>query len=357
MTQSCLNQRQNRLSGRWRKMRQKWKREKSLGFFYVSAPTASTTSNRLVAAMACKLDWDLRHLDLDQAFIQSKWDTEIVSILPLGSGRLSRKVGQLKALYGLKQSGRSWYKLPPSTLVECDFEQCLVDPSVFRLILNGAVVAMLVVHVDGIKIAATKEVTDSVVGDHKGFPTKHLREVIWYMGREYKRGREQGTLENSQTQFIRNIVERFGITKTSPIHVSPSLDFGPMSDEDPVVDARYHEMVGSLMWTANQTRSDIANAVRAVARFSYDPKQVHVKAARKTIEYLSATAHLGLTFRRRSELDNVQLEYDMETCVDAEYAHRADDRRSVLGVAVCCGSTLECGFLGRRSASPYRLQR
>ena len=41
--------------------------------------------------------------------------------------------------------------------------------------LNDAVVAMLVVHVDDIKIAATEEVTDSVVADlNKRFPTKHL---------------------------------------------------------------------------------------------------------------------------------------------------------------------------------------
>ena len=46
-------------------------------YFDTFAPTASTTSNRLVAAMACKLDWDLRHLDVDQAFIQSELDTEI----------------------------------------------------------------------------------------------------------------------------------------------------------------------------------------------------------------------------------------------------------------------------------------
>ena len=70
-----------------------------------------------------------------------------------------------KALHGLKQSGRSWYKLLSSTLVECGFEQCLVDLCVFRLMLNNAVVAMLVVHVDDIKIAGTKEVTDSVVAD------------------------------------------------------------------------------------------------------------------------------------------------------------------------------------------------
>ena len=94
----------------------------------------------------------------------------------------------------------------------------------------------------------------------------------------------------------------------------------------------------------NQTRPDIANAVRAVARFSHDPKEAPVKAARKIIEYLSAAAHLGLTLRKDSKLEDVQLEYDLETYVDADYAHKADDRRSVSGVAVCCGGTLVSWF-------------
>ena len=98
------------------------------------------------------------------------------------------------------------------------------------------------------------------------------------------------------------------------------------------------------MWIANQTRPDTANAVRAVARVSHDPKEVHVKAARKIIEYLSATAHLGLTFRKDSKLEDVQLEYDWETYVEADNAYKADDRRSVSGVAVCCGGTLVAWF-------------
>ena len=107
------------------------------------------------------------------------------------------------------------------------------------------------------------------------------------------------------------------------------------------MDASYHEM-GSLMWITNQTRLDIANAVRAVVRFSHDPQEVHVKAANnwKIIEYLSAMAHLGLTFRKDSKLEDVQLDYDLETYVDGYYAHKADGRRSVSCVAVCCGGTL-----------------
>ena len=53
-----------------------------------------------------------------------------------------------------------------------------------------------------------------------------------------------------------------------------------------MVDVPFREIVESLMWIANQTRPDI------------------------------------------------------ETYVDADYAHKAEDRRSVSGVAVCCGGTL-----------------
>ena len=137
--------------------------------------------------------------------------------------------------------------------------------------VNDEVIAMLVVHVDDIKIAATKEITDSVVSNlNKRFPATHLGEATWFMGIEYKRDREKGTLEISQTRFIRNVVERFGITKTSSIPASPSLDLRHVSNEKPAADANYREMVGSLIWITNSTRQDIVNAVRAVAR----PKDV-----------------------------------------------------------------------------------
>ena len=60
------------------------------------------------------------------------------------------------------------------------------------------------------------------------------------------------------------------------------MDLRHVREEEAVVDVPLREIVGSLMWIANQTRPDIANAVRAVARFSHDPKPIHYKAARKT---------------------------------------------------------------------------
>ena len=84
--------------------------------------------------------------------------------------------------------------------MECGFEQCLVDPGVFRLIAAGEVVATMIFHVDDIKIAATEEAPELVVSAlNQRFPTKHIGEVECYIGIEYKRDQEKGTSDISQT--------------------------------------------------------------------------------------------------------------------------------------------------------------
>ena len=54
--------------------------------------------------------------------------------------------------------------------------------------VNDELIAMLMVDVNYIKIAATKDITDSVVAYlNQRFLTKNLGEIVWYMDSEYKR--------------------------------------------------------------------------------------------------------------------------------------------------------------------------
>ena len=146
-------------------------------------------------------------------------------------------------------------------------------------------------------------------------------------------------LWTSQTQFIQSVLNRFGVSKSSPIPATPYFNLSHVSKEETVVNIPLREIVGSPMWTANQTRPDIANAVRAVTRFFHDPKPIHYNAAQKILEYLDATSDLGLTFRRDSDLESVQMDFDLETYAVAVFAHKAQDRRPISGIAVCCWST------------------
>ena len=93
------------------------------------------------------------------------------------------------------------------------------------------------------------------------------------------------------------------------------------------------------MWIASQTRPDISNAVRAVTRDSHEPKRSHRKAAQKILNYLLETAHLTLKFKQDSSVDVGTLVY-----VDADFASRAIDRRSVLGAMVFVAAMFVVGI-------------
>ena len=120
------------------------------------------------------------------------------------------------------------------------------------------------------------------------------------MGCAFRRDREAGTIEISQESYIRSVLERFNFCRTRSIPASPANDYRSVKEDEDAGDVPFREVVGSLMWIANQTRPDISNAVRAVARHSHEPKKSHWKAAQN---YLLETAHLTLKFNKEATVD------------------------------------------------------
>lgn len=327
-------------------------------FFETHAATPAASSIRSVAAIACVLDLDLNHFDVEQAFVQSKLDSEVFMRLPPGCGPRSGEVVKLnKSLYGLKQASRQWQKRLTTEMTEIGFEQCLADPCVFRMMTRNELLAIVVVHVDDLMIAAVPGVCDVVFSAmEKVLPIKNLEELSVYNGVQVTRDRTNGILEMSQSKFIRSILQRFDISRSSAIPASPFVDLRGVNEERSVKELPFREVVGCLMWVANQTRPDIANAVRAVARFSHEPKRTHWRAALKVLEYLNETQELGLRFHKDGDsVEGVEmsvfsdiLDVAVDDClgvyVDADYANSAVDRRSVSGAAVIIAGSAVAWF-------------
>ena len=80
------------------------------------------------------------------------------------------------------------------------------------------------------------------------------------------------------------------------------------------------------------TRLDITNAVRAVARYTYEPTERLWQAIMKIMLYLNGTKSLGIASVRGSGLS-------LNVNADADYANKDNDRRSISGIAVTLGST------------------
>ena len=123
----------------------------SIDFGELFAPTVAVSSVRLLTAMACELDLDLCHFDIEQAFVQSDLEENVYMRLPQGCGRMSGKIVRPnKTLYGLKQASRQWHAHLIRCLLTFGFVQCLAGACVFRLMEVGRVVMTIVVHVDDI---------------------------------------------------------------------------------------------------------------------------------------------------------------------------------------------------------------
>ena len=68
--------------------------------------------------------------------------------------------------------------------------------------------------------------------------------------------------------------------------------------DEPIVLFPFRELIGGLLWVAFLTRPDIANGVRAVARYCSAPKLIHWKAARSILGYAVRTSYFGILFIR-----------------------------------------------------------
>ena len=120
-----------------------------------SSPTPSQASIRMVLGIAAVKDWELRQLDVDMAYLEANVKEELYIELPEDYRNSCDQVGRLqKAMYGRVHAGLLWSKKFSAELATKGFEQCQADPYLFRRVLRGNVVVIIVVYVDDLLVAS-----------------------------------------------------------------------------------------------------------------------------------------------------------------------------------------------------------
>ena len=132
------------------------------------------------------------------------------------------------------------------------------------------------VRVDDIFAVDRKERCDRFCEDLNHLvPINNLGELRWYAGCHSSRDKVAGLLTISQMSFTEKTVNQFDMTAGRNTPLSTDVILEEFDENEPNGVWPFSELVGSLMWLANQTRPDISNAVRAVARFADTPKLKH----------------------------------------------------------------------------------
>ncbi|XP_070022456.1 secreted RxLR effector protein 161-like [Nicotiana sylvestris] len=114
----------------------------------------------------------------------------------------------------------------------------------------------------------------------------------------------------------------------TPIATTTRLD----ETGSPVNQTMYRGIIGSLLYLTT-SRPDIVFSVWLCARFQLNPKESHLKAAKRILRYLKGTHDLVLYYPSGDRFNLVRY-------ADADYAGYLVDRKNISGMALFLGSCL-----------------
>ncbi|GMF39098.1 unnamed protein product [Phytophthora fragariaefolia] len=246
-----------------------------------------------------------------------------------------------KCLYGLKQASRVWNETIDRHLKSMGFKPTKADPCVYTRDDNDQR-CVVCLYVDDMLIASRDQ--DEIISVKaqiaEKFKIKELGQARYILGIEIDYNMEVKTLGICQRAYTEAVIKKFGQEHANPslipldtsVHLTKNGE--PKTDEEKAKmrPKPYRSLIGSLMYLACGTRSDISVAVAKLSRLLENPGEKHWNAGIKVVKYLLKTKNIGILYD--GALSSKLVAYS-----DADWAGNRDDRRSVSGVMVMmCGA-------------------
>jgi hypothetical protein len=293
---------------------------------------------RILLAYATYHDFKLYQIAVKSAFLNGPIKEDVYVEQPPGfeDSEYPNHVYKLsKALYGIKQAPRAWYECQRDLLITNGFKVGKANPTLFtKTVAKDLFICQI--YVDDIIFGSTNKSTCEEFSRImiQKFKMSMIEELKYFLGFQMKQLQE-GTFI-SQTKYIQDILKKFGMKNGKPIKTPMGtnehldLDTGGKSVDQKV----YRSMIGSLLYLC-ASRSDIMLSVCMCARFQANPKEVHLRAVKRIMQYLVYTPKFGLWYPKGSTFDLIGYS-------DADYAGCKIDRKSTSGT---------CQFLGRSLVS------
>ena len=299
-----------------------------LDFLETFAPVMRLETFRLLIAIGTELGLVVHVVDVVGAYLNGKLEEVIFMMQPPeyddGSGRVWQL---LRPLYGLKQAGRAWNEELNATFQKLKFTRLLTDQCVYIRVTDQEL-SITAVHIDDITILGSDiDAVNRVKDDLRNhFTITDLGEAKQVVGLELERDHAKGTTKIFQSQYIKKILERFGMENSHPVAtpMDPNIKLIKTPDDEHYDILDYRSAIGSLMYAAIGTRPDIAFAVQCLSQFLNNPGPAHWTAVKRVFRYLNGTRNLGIVYRKGGEVE--PLGY-----TDADWGLNPNDRRSISG--------------------------
>ena len=289
------------------------------------SPVVQPTLLRTLLSLAAHHSWVIKQADIKTAFLYGELKEEIYIQLPDKSIRRLHK-----ALYGLKQASRAWNTKFDNFITKRGFERSQTDPCCYFM---KEASTYILIHVDDILVfSPTESRANNVIrllGDE--FNVVSLGDCKSYLGLEISRDHTAKTLSMKQASYIKKLLSKYGMDECNEVSTPADTSGTKEQMESTTADEdnrRYMEILGSLLYVANNSRPDISYAVSELAKKANSPSPSDWKALKRVMRYLRGTINHGIVFGGgRADNENPPI----VAYVDANYAGCVETRKSRYG--------------------------
>ncbi|XP_071695376.1 uncharacterized protein [Rutidosis leptorrhynchoides] len=257
----------------------------------------ATVTARLFLSIACKNNWSLYQIDINNAFLYGDLTEDVYMTLPEG--------------YFDKNDTRT----------------------------DGINCVYLLVYVDDIIITESSEaiVEECKVFLKSKFKIKDLGKLKYFLGLELVKNDDFFVL--CQRKYCLEVLAEFGVLASKPA-VTPLESCVVFSNKDDFSGSdfllenisEYQKLVGKLIYIT-LTRPYIAYSVHCLSQYMHAPLNSHMKAALRVLRYLKGSPGKGITIKKFSDLT-------FSGFVDSDYAKSNILRKSVTGFCIYFGGNL-----------------
>ncbi|RVW86352.1 Retrovirus-related Pol polyprotein from transposon RE1 [Vitis vinifera] len=218
----------------------------------------------MVLTLVVLFNWDIRQLDVSNAFLHGILDEEVYMAQPKGFEDPTNPqfVCRLhKSIYGLKQATRAWFNRLSTVFLSLGFVSSQVDPSLFTYHRDSNNVFLLV-YVDEILVTSNvRSFIDELISNLQlDFAMKDLGQLSYFLGIEATC--DSSGLHLRQTRYIIDLLDCVNLIGIHPYRTS-CVSGTKLSkfDGDPLLDSSEYRHIVSVLQYITLTRPEIAYSV------------------------------------------------------------------------------------------------
>ena len=310
--------------------------EEGVDFLETYSHVVRAATVRMVLHTATINHWDIKQLDVKNAFLHGDLTETVYMKQPPGFKNPEHPdyVCLLhKAIYGLKEAPRAWFDKFSPFLLSFGFICSVKDPSLF-IYHHGGTTIFLLLYVDDMALTGNdssvmKKLLQSLSSE---FRIKDMGPLSYFLGIQVQY-MLTGLFLN-QEKYASDLLQTTRMLDCSPMPTPLPLQLDRVPhQEEYFSDAKYFRSLAGKLQYLTLTRPDLQFAVNLVCQRMHKPTMADFHMLKRVLRYIKGTITMGLHFYSTSDSS-------LKAFCDSDWAGCSETRRSTGGFCTMLGSNL-----------------